>query len=209
MKLTRGQIITHILSLAPLLLLIYGFFQGRLTANPIQAVTLRTGRTALNLLIFSLTCTPIRNIFQLSSFIPIRKTLGLYAFLYALLHFLTFIGLDFEFNWKWIVDEIQFIPFIQLGLLALILLTPLAVTSLGYLKRKMGKWWGILHKIVYITVILIIIHFFQASKGDIGLPFVYGGVFIGLMLLRLPPLNRISIENTPEWLLKMNQFLIN
>ena len=207
MKRTRGQYITHALCLMPLIYLAADYYLTGMTANPIQAATLLTGRTALNLILLTLACSPIKEIFHLSAMIPIRKTLGLYAFFYAALHFLIFAGLDFEFNFQWIIEEIRFKPFIQVGLSALLLLIPLAVSSINFLRKKIGKYWGHLHKTIYLISILIIIHYLQASKGDIGIPIIYAAVFIFLMLLRLPPLNKLTIKRTPDWLKRFNQFL--
>lgn len=207
MKRTQGQYITHALCLVPLLYLAADYYLTGLTANPIQAATLVTGRTALNLTLLTFACSPIKDLFHLSAMIPIRKTLGLYAFFYATLHFLIFAGLDFEFNFQWIIEEIRFKPFIQIGLAALVLLIPLAVTSINLLRKKLGKYWGYLHKTVYLVGILVIIHFLQASKGDIGVPLVYAAVFIFLMLLRLPPLNKLSLKKIPDLLKKTNEFL--
>ncbi len=208
MKRTRGQYITHALCLIPLLYITADYYLTRLTANPVQAATFITGRTALNLISLTLACSTIKEIFHLSAMIPIRKTLGLCAFFYAVLHFLIFAGLNFNFNSKWIMEEIRFKPFIQIGIAALVLLIPLAVASINLLRRKMGKQWGYLHKTVYLVSILIHIHFLQASKGDIGVPILYTAVFVILMLLRLPPLNKMSLKRPPDLLNKTNQFLI-
>jgi len=208
MKISRGQFIAGVFSFIPLGLVLINYLRNDLTANPIQAATLRTGRTAINLLILSLACTPIRNILGLTSFIKIRKTLGLFAFLYAALHFLIFIGLDFEFNLSWIVDEIRFKPFIQIGLSALVLLIPLVITSFNKMQGIMGKWWKILHRIVYLAAILVIIHYLMATKGDIFRPIIYAAITFILLILRIPTLNKIEFQNESGWLKSINNFLL-
>ncbi|MCJ7519735.1 MAG: sulfoxide reductase heme-binding subunit YedZ [Anaerolineaceae bacterium] len=208
MKISRGQFIAGVFSFIPLGLVLINYLRNDLTANPIQAATLRTGRTAINLLILSLACTPIRNILGLTSFIKIRKTLGLFAFLYAALHFLIFIGLDFEFNLSWIVDEIRFKPFIQIGLSALVLLIPLVITSFNKMQGIMGKWWKILHRIVYLAAILVIIHYLMATKGDILRPIIYAAITFILLILRIPTLNKIEFQNESGWLKSINNFLL-
>jgi len=209
MKISRGPLIANTLCLIPLFFLIVGYFQGSLTANPIQALTLRSGRTAVTLLLGSLACRPLSNMLGLTSLLKIRKILGLYAFFYASIHFLVFSGLDFEFNLGWILDEIRFKPFIQIGLSALILLIPLTVTSINSIRKKLGKTWQVLHRLVYFIAILVITHFLMAVKGDIIRPAVYGGVFLLLMLFRLPSLSKIKLDKKPRWLGSINKFLLS
>jgi len=208
MKPTRGQIIAHFLCLLPFLVLLIAFYNDSLTANPIQALTLRSGRTAVNLLMFTMACRPLSNLLGLSAFFKIRVITGVYAFFYALLHFLVFAGLDFGFNLEWILEEIQQKPFIQIGLLALILLFPLAVTSINKVRKKMGGSWRVLHRIVYLISLLAIIHYLMASKGDILLPIIYGLILSILLLFRLPPLNRLKLFTDAIWLKNLNNYLL-
>ena len=99
-------ILVHIGALAPVALMIWGYFNNQLTVNPIQEITLRTGRYALILLILSLACTPLNVLFGWRWAISVRKMLGLYAFMYAGLHFLIFVGLDYGFNWRLLQEAI-------------------------------------------------------------------------------------------------------
>ena len=209
MKISRGQFITAIFCLIPFGSMVFNYARNDLTANPIQAATLQTGQTAINLLVLSLACTPIRNIFGLTSFLKIRKTLGLFAFFYAFLHFLIFIMLDFNFNISWILDEIRYKPFIQIGLAALILLIPLSITSIPRIQRKMGKTWEILHKLVYFVALLVILHFLLATKGDISKPILYAGITLFLLLMRIFPLNKIKVAQKSSILPSINSFLLH
>lgn len=208
MKLSRGQIIAHCLCLAPFALLLTAYLRETLGANPIQALTLRSGHTAVNLIMFTLTCRPLSNIFGLTALLSIRKTLGVYAFFYAAFHFLIFAGLDFEFNLRWIWDEVRFKPFIQIGLAALGLLIPLAVTSFDHFRRKMGRGWQPLHRLVYMIAILVIAHYLMAVKGDFLAPALYGLIFLILMLLRHPAFRRFRARLQPAWLISLNKFLL-
>jgi len=208
MKITRGQLIVNFLCLIPAALLILALFQHKLTANPIQAVTLRTGRIAITLLLLSLGCTPLKNLLNLNALLLIRRTLGLYAYFYAVAHFLIFAGLDFEFNFTWIIEEIRQKAFMRVGLAALILLLPLAITSLPKLRSKMGYWWQRLQSLVYLIAVLEISHYLQATKEDKIIPLIYAGIFIVLMLFRLPPLSKITLSKKPQWLKDLNQFLL-
>ena len=209
MKLTRGQIITHIICLLPFSFLAVGYFSGSLTANPIQALTLRSGHTAVNLLMLTLACRPLSNIFGLTALLKIRVILGVYAFFYALFHFLVFAGLDFEFNPVWIWEEVRFKPFIQVGLIALGLLIPLAITSISRLRKIIGKGWQVLHRLSYLAAALVVTHYLMASKGDYVVPAIYGVFLALMMLLRLPPLNKIKLQSQPYWLAQINRFLLN
>ena len=209
MKATRGQFIAAFLCLIPLAILLFEWHNGSLSANPIEALTQRTGRTAVILLLASLACTPLRAVFGLSALLPVRKILGLAAFLYAAFHFLIFSGLDFEFNLGWILQEIRQKFFIQIGLIALVLLIPLAATSVQKLQRRMGKAWGQLHRLAYPIMALVLLHYYLASKGDILLPLIYLAIFAILMLFRIPPLSKISIDSKPRWLQRLNQFLLS
>lgn len=208
MKPTRGQMAATLLCLIPAAAALRAYLSGNLSANPIEDLTLRTGQAAVLFLLLSLTCTPLKNLFHLNFMIPVRKSLGLAAFGYAALHFLVFAGLDFEFHWAWIRDEILQKPFIQIGLAALILLLPLAITSLNRLQARMGNTWRLLHRLVYPIMALAIWHFYLASKGDILLPLIYAGLFLVLMLLRLPPLSKISIAKPLHWLQELDRFLL-
>jgi len=208
MKLTRIQIIVNLLSLLPVIITGFLLIQGSLSANPIQTITVISGRTAIYLLIFSLFCTPINNIFKMSVFIRIRKTVGLYAFYYSLLHFLIFSVIDYELNVSWILPELTQKPFLQIGIAALTLLLPLALSSLETIKKLLGVWWKRIHNMVYLITALIIIHIILASKGDIINPVILGGLFLFALLWRITPLKKISINNIPQWARNLNTFLI-
>lgn len=208
MKISKGQYLAAFFSLIPFFALIIDHLTNNLTANPIQAATLRSGRTAINLLILSLACTPIRNIFGLSAFIRIRKTFGLFSFFYAVIHFIIFTGFDFQFNFSWIIAEIEQKPFIQIGLAALVLLIPLAITSIKLIQEKTGNLWNKIHKIVYAIAILAIIHYFLATKGNFYKPTLYSTITIILLLLRIAPFNKFKIARDNETIKSINIFLI-
>jgi len=208
MKPSRGQWIASLFCLLPLAAALFAFLFGSLSANPIQDLTLRSGRFAMLLLLLSLACTPLKNLLGLTFLLPVRKTLGLFAFLYAALHFLIFAGLDFEFNPVWIVDELRQKPFLRIGLAALLLLLPLALTSFRNLQAKMADGWRGLHRLVYPITALAIWHIYLAAKDDFLLPLIYTILFIVFMLLRIPPLSKISISGRPDWLRKLNRALL-
>lgn len=111
--------------------------------------------------------------------------LGLFAFFYAVLHFITYIWLDQFFDWREIVIDIPKRPFITIGFVSFVLLLPLAVTSTNAMQRRLKKKWVTLHKIIYIIPVLVIIHFIWSLKADYAEPLMYAFVFTVLMLARL------------------------
>jgi sulfoxide reductase heme-binding subunit YedZ len=187
------QIAVHLGGILPAVILLFSFFTGDLTANPIQALEQRTGIIALNFLLLSLACTPVSIITGYKKIVARKKALGNYAFLYASIHFLIFIGLDYGFDLQLTLTDVGTKKFILFGLTALLLLLPLAVTSLNYWKKKLGPRWKTLHKLVYIISPIVTIHFLLSLKGDISQlqgnivkPLVYGGVILFLLLTRIP-----------------------
>ena len=161
MKISKIQITTNIFASLPALFLIVRLLQGNLSANPIQAATILTGRSAIYLLLMSLYCSPLFKITKMSMFLPIRKITGLFAFYYSFAHFLIFSVLDYQLNILWIRPEIQQKPFLQVGLIALIFLVPLAITSIQPIKKKLGKWWKRIHRLVYGLTSLFIFRWLQ------------------------------------------------
>jgi sulfoxide reductase heme-binding subunit YedZ len=180
------RIAVHVGALVPLALLGWAWAAGRLGFNPIREITLRTGRAALLMLVLSLACTPARMLTGLAPIQRLRKPLGLYAFLYAALHFLTYVGLDFRFNVAFLWPDISQQPFIQIGLLTFLILLVLALTSTRAWVKRIGRSWKRLHSLVYAAVVLAILHFFLLVKGDWRRPLGYAIVVALLLLLRLP-----------------------
>ncbi len=196
----------HLGSLMPLAYITWLYITGRLGFNPIEAVIQRTGRAALTLLLLSLTCTPFSRLFKLPWVKRLRTPLGLYAAIYAALHFGAFALWDFGLDLQLIWLEISEKPFILVGMVALLILLILAATSLRYAKRKLGKNWGRLHRLVYLTAVLVIIHYLMAVKGnlwqlqgDFFRPLAAGGLLLFLLLMRWPGLTtkiqQIFIKN--------------
>lgn len=183
-------LLTHVLALAPLLLLVVDFLLGNLTVNPIQAITFRTGTYALVLLVLSLVCTPLNTLFGLRAVLPLRRWLGLYAFLYAALHFLTFAGLDYGFDLGLILAAVIEKRYVVAGFAAFLLLLPLALTSTQGWQRRLGKRWKRLHQLVYLAAPLAVLHYIWLVKSDIRIPLLYGAAVAVLLVLRLPPIRR-------------------
>ena len=180
------QILTHVGALLPLGILAWDYAQNQLTANPIREITIRTGRSAIVLLLLSLACTPI---YSLSGFQPVRRLrrpLGLYAFLYAGLHGLTFVGLDYGFDLVLIGQELLQKRFVQVGVLAFLILVPLAITSTRGWVARLGKNWKRLHRLVYLAALLAGVHFMWVVKANTRVPLLYGAALAVLLVARIP-----------------------
>jgi methionine sulfoxide reductase heme-binding subunit len=191
------RIAVHLIGWLPLVQLIYEFATNHLTANPIQATEQRIGLIAMYFLIATLAVTPTYIVTGWREILPRRRALGMYTFLYASLHFLTFAGLDYGFDFGQIFDLITTKPFIIVGSLAFLLLVPLAVTSFDFFVRRMKRNWKRLHWLVYPTGLIVILHFAWSLKGDlfalrgnISKPLFFGILVIILLVLRLPPVRR-------------------
>jgi len=180
------QLLTHVAALLPLALLAWDYAQNQLTVDPIREITLRTGRYALTLLILSLSCTPIHTVFGFKRVLRIRRSLGLYAFLYASLHLLTFVGLDYGFDLRLIGRAILEKRFLQVGFLAFLILLPLAATSTRGWMRRMGKRWKRLHRLVYLAALLAVLHFVLLVKAGVSRPLFYGAAVALLLVARIP-----------------------
>ena len=181
--LTPGIWIGAMFPLASILLRAAG---GRLSANPIAEVMNELGLSALVLLVACLACTPARHLLGWTWPIRIRRDLGLLAFFYAMLHFLTYLVLDQVVDFGAIWEDIAERPFITVGFLALVALVPLAVTSTKASVRRLGfEQWNRLHHLVYLAGVLAVIHFVWRVKIDVTQPLTYGAVLAALLGVRL------------------------
>lgn len=180
-------ILVHIACLLPIPWLILNAWQGNLTADPIRAALLRTGKIALELLILSLACTPLNNIFGFKPALRVRRALGDYSFLYTSLHFAIFVSLDYGFDLQLITHEL-IRPYALVGLIAGLLLIPLAITSFSPWPKRLGKNWKRLHNLVYGINLLAALHFILVVKQGVVEPYLWLILIIFLLVLRLPPI---------------------
>lgn len=175
----------HLLALLPLWLMVRATLADALGADPVAELTHRTGDWALRFLLLSLAMTPLRRVLDQAWPIRFRRLLGLYAFFYACLHLTIYVVLDLNGYWAQILEDIVKRPFITVGFLAWLLLTPLAITSTrGWIKR-LGRRWGLLHRAVYAVGILAVLHFFWLVKADLREPLIYAAILALLLGLRL------------------------
>lgn len=154
---------------------------GDLGANPVQEVLHTLGKTGLNLLLITLAITPIRKETGLNWLVGLRRTLGLWAFAYLLLHATTYAVLDQGLAWRSLLVDVTQRPYITLGFLGLVLMVPLAITSTNAMQRRLGRKWSQLHRLVYLIAVLGVVHFFWQVKIDVSEPVVYATVLALLL----------------------------
>ncbi len=182
----RVKAATFVVCLAPLGLLIWRGFTGGLTANPIEFITHTTGWWTLAFLMITLAVTPLRRLLDMPWLLRLRRMLGLYAFFYASLHFLTWLVVDQFFDWQAIVKDIAKRPYITVGFSAFLLLLPLAATSTNAMVRRLGAArWQSLHRLVYVIAILGVVHFWWLVKKDIREPALFAMILTVLLGARL------------------------
>ena len=166
--------LVFIISLLPLSWLIYALLTDQLGANPIEAVTRDTGVWALRFIMVTLLISPLRKLTGINHFIRFRRMLGLFAFFYASVHMLLYLGLDQFFDIKEIWLDIVKRPFITIGFISFVLLIPLTITSTDkMMKRLGGRRWKKLHYLIYLIVVLSCVHFYMLVKQDKTEPLIY------------------------------------
>ena len=184
--------------LVPLLALVWRAAVGDLGTNPLETVTRATGDWTLRLLLASLSVTPIRQLTGWNAIIGLRRTLGLFAFAYGVLHLLTYLWFDQFFSWPDILRDIAKRPFITVGMAALLLLVPLAATSTaGMIRRLGGRAWRRLHRAVHLAAGLGVLHYWWLVKADTTNPRRYALVFGALMLWRIVRSTRRRLKVHP------------
>lgn len=163
------------LCLAPLAYLAWLAWKSDLGANPIERIEHFTGDWTLRLIVATLAITPLRKLLRLPELIRFRRLIGLFAFFYACLHFLAYVGLDQFFDLAAIWKDIAKRPYVTAGFTGFVAMIPLAVTStVGWIRRLGGKRWQRLHRLVYLTAIAGVIHYYWLVKSDVRLPVLYG-----------------------------------
>ncbi len=184
--LSAGKSLVFLAALIPLAKLAWLGLHDGLGANPIEKITRTTGYWTLTFLMITLTATPLRTISGWTWPIRWRRMLGLFAFFYASLHFLTYLVLDQFFDWPAIVKDIAKRPYITLGFPAFVMLIPLAVTSTNKMVQRLGaRRWKNLHKLIYIIGIAGVVHFWWLVKKDITEPVQFAVVLTVLLGFRV------------------------
>lgn len=194
---TPLQIAIHLYAWSALAWILIEVLTDSFSINPIQELEQRTGRHAITLLVLSLLCTPLNTIFKIPELLKRRRTLGLYALMYATIHVLIFINLDYGLAWSLIARTVFEKPYIIVGAIAFLLLIPLGVTSFDVWKVRLGKNWKRLHQMVYLIAPLVVLHYLWSKKGDILTlsgdivrPLIYGLILLVLFAMRIPAVRR-------------------
>jgi sulfoxide reductase heme-binding subunit YedZ len=179
-------LLVHIACLLPIPWLVLDAWRGNLTADPIRGAILRTGKIGLELLVLSLACTPLNTIFGFKPALRVRRALGDYSFLYVCLHFAIFVGLDYGFDFQYVLNEL-IRPYALIGLIAGVFLIPLAITSFPPWPKRLGKNWKRLHSLVYVITLLSALHYILVVKQGVIEPYLWLTLIVFLLVLRLPP----------------------
>jgi sulfoxide reductase heme-binding subunit YedZ len=180
------KVVVFAVCLTPLTWLVWRAYHGNLTANPVEFIQHFTGDWTLRFLLITLSVTPLRKLLNIPDLIRFRRMLGLFAFFYACLHFLTYLGPDQSFDVAAIWKDVYKRPFITVGFAAFVLLIPLALTSTaGWIRRLGGRRWQMLHRLIYISAICGVIHYYWLVKSAVLRPLTYAAIVAALLLWRV------------------------
>ncbi len=180
------KVAVFLLCLVPFGGLVWRIIKSELGANPVEFLQHATGDWTLRFLVFTLCITPFRKLFKLPDLIRFRRMLGLFAFFYVCLHFLTYLGPDQSFDLSAMWKDVAKRPFITVGFAAFVSLIPLAITSTaGWIRRLGGKRWQMLHRSIYFAAVCGVIHYYWLVKSDVRKPLFYGALVAILLLWRL------------------------
>ena len=181
-----AKVIVFVLSLVPAGALLVGGFTGGLGPEPVTFIQHETGDSTLKFLVFTLTITPLRKTLGLPELIRFRRMLGLFAFFYVCLHFLTYLVLDQRLSLVGMWADVAKRRYITVGFVGFVLLLALAITSTaGWIRRLGGKRWQALHRVTYAAAVCGVIHYYWLVKSDVRWPLFYGALFAILLLWRL------------------------
>jgi len=166
--------------------IVWRFLVPTLPPNPLDFFTHLTGNWTLRLIVVTLSITPLRKLLAVPELIRFRRMIGLFAFFYGCLHFLTYLWFDKLFDFHAIWKDVGKRPFITAGFTAFVCMLPLAMTSTaGWIRRLGGKRWQRLHRLIYVTAVAGVVHYYWLVKSDIRLPMLYGALVAVLLLYRM------------------------
>jgi sulfoxide reductase heme-binding subunit YedZ len=180
------KVVLFFTCLVPFASLLWRALHAGLGANPVEFVQHATGDWTLRFLLFTLTITPLRKLLNLPDLIRFRRMLGLFAFFYVCLHFLTYIGPDQSFSLAGMWKDVQKRRYITVGFTAFVLLIPLALTSTaGWIRRLGGRRWQMLHRAIYLSAVCGVVHYYWLVKSDVRKPLFYAAMVAILLAWRL------------------------
>jgi sulfoxide reductase heme-binding subunit YedZ len=181
-----ARVFLFLVCLVPAAALVWSIAAGDLGANPLEEIRDSTGIWTLRFLLITLAITPLRRLTRWHNIIRIRRMLGLFAFFYAMLHFVSYVWLDQFFAWSEMVKDLAKRPFIMAGYAGFLVLIPLAVTSTPkWILRLGGERWQLLHRLIYAAAAAGVLHYFWRVKLDVQRPIIYGVVLTILLILRV------------------------
>ncbi len=177
------KVAVFLICLIPFVDLLWRFIKSDLGINPVETLQHGTGDWTIRFIVFTLCITPFRKLLKLPDLIRFRRMLGLFAFFYVCLHFLTYLGPDQSFDLSGMWKDVAKRPFITVGFAAFVSLIPLAITSTaGWIRRIGGKRWQMLHRLIYFAAVCGVVHYYWLVKSDVRKPLFYGAL-VGILLL--------------------------
>jgi methionine sulfoxide reductase heme-binding subunit len=180
------KVAVFLICLIPFADLLWRFIKHNLGINPVETLQHGTGDWTIRFIVFTLCITPFRKLFKLPDLIRFRRMLGLFAFFYVCLHFLTYLGPDQSFDLAGMWKDVAKRPFITVGFAGFLSLIPLAITSTaGWIRRLGGKRWQMLHRLIYFAAVCGVVHYYWLVKSDVRKPLFYGALVGILLLFRL------------------------
>jgi sulfoxide reductase heme-binding subunit YedZ len=179
-----------ILCLLPLVIIILDIYYNNLGAEPVKKIMNHFGEWTLIFICLTLTMSPLKRITNLGFWIKFRRMLGLFVFFYATIHLLTYVGLDYRFDWEPIINDVLKKKYIFIGFSAWLLLIPLAITSSQKMIKILGRNWKNLHRLVYVIAVFGSLHYIWLSKTIFFKPLIYTLIIVVLFALRIKIKNR-------------------
>ena len=174
-----------ILSIIPFLIITYKIFLNKLGPEPVKEITHFTGEWTLIFICLTLSMSPLKRFTNFTFWIKIRRMLGLFVFFYATLHMLTYVIIDYRFDWNQILDDVVKKKYIYVGFAAWVLLIPLVLTSSQKMIRTLKQNWKKLHRLIYIIAVFGSLHFIWLSKTIYFKPLIYFLIITFLLILRI------------------------
>ncbi len=187
------KVLIFLLAFLPLDRLVWLGLSDGLGANPIEFITRSTGTWALVFLCLTLAMTPLRLMTNSTAWIRYRRMLGLFSFFYACIHFGIWLWLDQDFDLVAMLKDVVKRPFMTMGFISFVLLTPLALTSSSWAQKKLGRRWVQLHRIIYLIAATVILHYWwhKAGKNDLDTVSLYAVILFLLLCCRIPYVRKI------------------
>ena len=183
------------LSTIPLILILYKIFFNKLGPEPVKEITSFTGEWTLIFICLTLSMSPLKKITNLILFINLRRMFGLFVFFYATLHLLTYVGIDYRFNFSPIIDDVLKKKYIFIGFSAWLLLIPLTITSSQKMIMILKDKWKKIHRLIYVIAVFGSLHYIWLSKTIFFKPMIYSLIIFLLLLLRIKFKNINSLKN--------------